>query len=73
LLITDLECGTVGEPQLLATLAGQAIKYPIVILSDELPEEPDGPGTTGKNLRVSYCSKRFNCTEFTETLSTLLD
>ena len=74
LLITDLECGSVGEPQLLSWLAGQAVKYPIVVLSDELLEEKhDDPGMGGRKLRVSYWPKRFNCAELAETLNSLLD
>lgn len=73
LFITDLSHGGVSGLQLLARLAEQEVRYPIVVLSGNLPkQEAEARAAAGPDLRTSYWAKPINGAEFAEGLKVLL-
>jgi DNA-binding NtrC family response regulator len=74
LFITDLSHGGISGEQLIARLAEQEVRYPIVVLSGNLPKrEAEVRAAAGTNLRLSCWEKPINGAEFAEGLKALLD
>jgi CheY-like chemotaxis protein len=74
LFITDLAHGGISGEQLIVRLAEQEVRYPIVVLSGNLPkQEAEVRAAAGPNLWLSCWEKPFIRAEFAEGLKALFD
>ena len=74
LFIADLTHGGISGIELLARLAEQDVRYPIVVLSGNLPQmESEVRHAAGPKLKVSCWAKPINGAEFGRGIKQLLE